>query len=93
MSRSNILDIGGGRIDIGRKSSGSRIGLSILGIGVICASFQILGNVDFTIHALMMLLSGLEIYSATGLMNLTGIESDSVEVSTRKVFISRRTSS
>ncbi len=41
------------------------------GVHVIRASFQIVGNVDFSMHVLIMSVSGLEIYSATSFTNLT----------------------
>lgn len=55
------------------------VGLFILGIGFMWFIFYILGNIDFEIELLMILVSGLVSVFVVSFMNLVGIRFGLVE--------------
>ena len=79
MTFSKILD-NTGNIEMGWKSF-SFIGLSILGTGQTLATFQLSENISLSIDKLIMFTIGEVIFSATGLMNFTGMSSKPLEQS------------
>ena len=80
-----------GRIETGLKWLSS-VGLSILRIGLTRPVFHILGNIDFEIELLMIIVSGLAIVFTASFINLAGIRSGPVEQSARSVFKAWKTS-
>ena len=78
-------------IEIGLKWLSS-VGLSILRIGLTRPTFHTLGNIDFEIELLIILVSGLASAFAASSMNLAGIRSGPVEQSARSVFKAWKTS-
>lgn len=67
-----------GSIEIGLKWF-LFVGLFILGIGFMWFFFYILGNIDFEIELLMILVSGLVIVFVVSFINLVGIRFGLVE--------------
>ena len=64
----------------------------ILGTGLTRPIFHILGNIDFEIELLMIIVSGLAIVFTASFINLAGIRSGPVEQSARSVFKAWKTS-